>query len=290
MNALKVGIDTVKITATFPVDVTVFERVHESGNGVKSFVKLTRNHDDIRATYYPNQERVVIEASLPKLLHGDNWDLVTDAELPSALARLVGWLGDCPDVGQWKVLRVDYAADWQIERGVQSYLDALSKASLNGYDKTLFKNGVSWRNQSRVIRWYNKTVEQGYCHRLDVRLRLEVSTLPSGVWYIARSRGWESNVQSLVSDGVSRSVLSHWLTKLGVCEGWGSTDDIRSRVYSLFGRRAAGALEHLYLIQTHGSDAVALGLTSKASYYRYKDELSRAGLLGSVVGLDVLTV
>lgn len=290
MDALKVGIDTVKINVVAPVDVTAFDRVHESGDGRKSFVKLTHNDGHIRATYYPNQERTVIEASLPKVVHGTNWDLVAGDEITSALAAAVAWLPGLPDVSSWRVLRVDWACDWQIERGISDYLSALARLSLPNYDRTEWRNGVSWRNNSRLIRFYNKSSESGFRNRLDARLRFEVSDQKRAIVYLSQVRGCEPDVQSLISDGVSRSVLSHWLTKLGVVDGWGAVDDVRARVYALFGRRAAGALEHLHLIQSHGPDAVALGLTSKASYYRYKHELSTAGLLGGVSGLAVLAV
>jgi hypothetical protein len=290
MDALKVGIDTVRINVVAPVDVTAFERVHQSGDGEKSFLKLTRNDGAIRATYYPNQERTVIEASLPKVLYGTNWDVVAGDEINAALAAAVAWLPGMPDVGSWRVLRVDWACDWEIPRGIHNYISALARLSLPGCARTEWKNGVSWRNNSRLIRFYNKSSESGFRNRLDARLRFEVSDQKRGVWYLSQVRGCEPDVQSLVSDGVSRSVLSHWLTKLGVVDGWGAADDVRSQVYALFGRRAAAALEHLHLIQTHGSDAVALGLTSRASYYRYKDQLSHAGLLGSAAGLSALSL
>jgi hypothetical protein len=293
IEPISVGIDTVRISAVTPVDVAAFDRVHHTDayDVEKTWAKLTRNDEYMRCTYYPNNQLLSVESSLPKLLHGDNLAL---HDIDGAIVQLSERLrvfGVLPDLSSWRVQRVDYAADWIIPKNGFAYVKALSERILTGYDRTAFRSGCAWRNQSRLIRVYNKSLAGGERKRTDVRLRIEVSEQKQGVRYTAARHSVSPTVENLICRQVASSVLNQWLTKLGVgAAGFGQSQSLRAKVYELFPSRVGAVLEHLHLIQNYGADAYRNGMTSKASYHRYRKELNDAGLLSSLGGLLPLTI
>jgi hypothetical protein len=286
MKALTVGVDTIKISGdVVGLSPAAFTSTHlvtgKDGRQFGKFVYNGRKHEP-RVTYYPNTERLVVECSWPKFIYGDNARLIDDPAL--AIETLSLWLhrkfGLSVNVGDWHVIRIDYAADWVVGAMLPIYIEAFQRTQLSSHDRSDYEHdGVMWRSQSRAIKFYNKTSEQGFKEMASAVLRFELSHYRDSVRYICSSIGLDNSLTALASPSVVRKSLGAWLPKV-MPIGFGADESVRAKVYELF-PRPGQALEHLRLINQHGTNAYHFGFTNKSSYYRYLKALRNADLLGS---------
>lgn len=296
MNALTVGVDTIRITGDdVGVDPAKFTRVIESseigGNKPHTRLSYQGKPNEPRLTYYPHDARLTLEVSWPKFAYGHNVRVIDEPRLPIGMINnWLRWFGVSADVGAWRVNRIDYAADWCVGSDLPFYIEGLQKCLLSGHDKSDYESGVMWKSQSRAIKFYNKTLEQGITALDGAVLRFEVSNYRAGVRYICSSQGVVNSLADLSVPSIVKSVLTQWLEKC-IPAGFGADESLRARVYAAFGHRAGAALEHLRLINELGTKAYWLGFTNRSSYYRYKRELFAAGLLGvASSSLPLLTI
>lgn len=296
VNALTVGVDTIRITGDdIGIDPAKFTRVIESVgiDGRKPHTRLAYQGkpNEPRLTYYPHDARLTLEVSWPKFCFGHNTRLVDEPRLSIGMINnWLRWFGVTTDVGLWRVNRIDYAADWCVGSALPFYIEGLQKLILSSHDRADYESGVMWKSQSRAIKFYNKTAEQGINDLTAAVLRFEVSNYRDSVRYICSKQGATGSLVNLSSIQVVESVLTQWLEKC-IPIGFGADESIRARVYEAFGHRAGAALEHMRLINQHGTQAYWLGFTNRSSYYRWKGELHRAGLLGvESSSLPLLTI
>jgi len=111
-----------------------------------------------------------IETSLPKILYGDNIDLLSNKDIPIVLDelsnRVADSFGDIPHISEWHVHgRIDavfgWNAIWDNENHVIDYLHVFKSLELpHHYSQSVDREStLYWRNKSRVIRMYDKEAE-----------------------------------------------------------------------------------------------------------------------------------
>jgi hypothetical protein len=122
------------------------------------------NRPEARVAIYGDGAILRVEASLPKLLYGNNLATVCDAELP--LKRLHEFVsdhvnGEIPELGLMDYLRVDYAYNFHVGQSLADYVSTLGKLSFLKHRRTTDSyGGVEWWNDNgRRIQAYDKHKE-----------------------------------------------------------------------------------------------------------------------------------
>lgn len=286
----QVSVDTIKASVVLdaPLDVNAFDRRHETTSRGKSYVKFTTGTKDEetipRVTYYPNEQRLLCEVSLPKFFRGDNVKPLSASEVGEALDRLTVWLrerfGRVPDIRKWSTRRVDYAANWTVGNLLDTYLESLGNLSLARYERRRYSSGVRWQSGSRHVTLYDKFKESGNPQAKGV-LRFEVQNKASAINYM--SKQWFGDcgvtIDVMTSPGVSHHVVAYFFDKLGVVDA-SQVEAKIVKMIELFPHSWAQANTYRDLIEKQGVDAYKTGPMSSTTYYRYKRKLSDAGLLG----------
>jgi hypothetical protein len=95
-------------------------------------VSHTLNRQEARIAIYGDGGVLTVEASLPKLLYGNNLMAVISPD--EALRRLKDFVstyvdGDVPELGQMDYLRVDFCHNFQVGTALRDYVHTLSKVS-----------------------------------------------------------------------------------------------------------------------------------------------------------------
>lgn len=122
----------------------------------------------LRATYRPQarsgEHELLIEFSLPKLVIGNNWEMVWD--LPAALQRLDEILPQCPAFpplppsAEIALSRLDICYNHQVGELLRQYIEALSRLDQAHRDVARFNTEtVEFRSKSRKDKFYDKHAE-----------------------------------------------------------------------------------------------------------------------------------
>ena len=127
-------------------------------------VSHTLNAPEARIGIFGEGEVLNVEASLPKLLHGNNLMTVTDPR--EALDHLRAFVlthveGDIPDFDQMDYLRVDFCHNFQVGSALADYVHTLSKVSFLKHRRTTDESGGVewWSDNGRRVRVYDKYKE-----------------------------------------------------------------------------------------------------------------------------------
>lgn len=194
-------IDTVRLQCSKALDTDKLKRSKRWGWDRRGFVDASgqsheweclmppRQKNDPTEPHYlrymPEKELLVLESSLPKVAHGQNVSMLSQADLDQALTTLSNTLcdvtgADVPHVGDWELRgRLDCVYSWDTRQAgkshVADYLHALKSVELPRHitqsvdrEATLY-----WRNSQRVIRLYDKQLETGLPEAAGL-LRFEV--------------------------------------------------------------------------------------------------------------------
>ncbi len=279
------SVDTIK--ASTPVEIALpeilFDRVHTTtidNQREKVLVKWTTRDEENepRATYYPSDQRLLVEVSLPKLLTGTNHHQLTQTQLDQALTLLDQWLaekfkGCITSVRTMYVQRVDFVTHWDVGDDLPLYLDELEKLSLPSHRTEIFETGVRFKSGSRHITFYDKYAESGNPESSGY-LRYEISTRRAGIRYMCQS--WLKcgrTITDLVQVKHAHTMLNRFANNLHLDTATNvPLDDEILREH--FGRRWASAKTYAEVIRNHGANSWKRQMIGKSTYYRYKAEFA----------------
>jgi len=248
----------------------------------------TFNRPEARVAIYGDGAILRVEASLPKLLYGNNLATVCDAELP--LNRLHEFVsdhvnGEIPELGLMDYLRVDYAHNFRVGQSLADYVSTLGQLSFLQHRRTTDSyGGVEWwSNNGRRARAYNKYNEilandkKKVPEALGV-LRFEIQLRKKSQYLERRLRKKKLTLQDVLRLEIGYCNLVEVLDKMSLSTEFLARDAARSVLDASFRfQKATRLLGFLRRLETETMEDLKRA-TSRSTYYSDKGELSRLGL------------
>lgn len=256
------------------------------GARVRSIVH-NLNQPEARISIYGDGGGLRVEASLPKLLFGNNLSRVSDPA--SALERLGEFVrdhvqGSIPSLGEMEYLRVDYCNNFQAGSYLSYYIQTLAQLSYLKHNRiTDVAGGVEWWNDSRRIRVYDKWREIKEKEKVDIAaakgiLRFELELRKKSGFIERRLHAKRLTFQDVLDPVAAYLFLSDALTKMCLNATFCTQDNAKNILDSRFrfvkATRLLGILRRLQ----HGSADNIKSLSSRSSYYNDRRTLRGLGL------------
>lgn len=187
---------------------------------------LKRSESPHYLSYSPDPwGELKVETSLPKILYGDNVELLRDEDIPNVLDelsnRIADSFGDIPHVGEWRVHgRIDavfeWNAIWDNENHVVDYLHAFKSLELpRHYSQSVDREStLYWRNKSRVIRMYDKEAEAKVDKACGI-LRFEVQSNRASSELKGVAEVESTKAKDVLTWNNAKAILERYLDRLG---------------------------------------------------------------------------
>jgi len=218
------------------------------------YSKIVKDGSPHFIKYLPGVEEIVVETSLPKVLHGENISLLSDTDrdrlFDTLSNRLADHVGDISRVDKWKIRgRADFCFAWDVRQGavnhVSDYLGAFRSVSVSRmHSESIEKEATQyWFNAQRRLRLYDKYRETRDPKALGL-LRFEVQ-------YNHAKReleryGVSDEFGAIFSWQVARSILQDWLDAIGGSMTMGDEERIARALLKVMkpsaARRVMGSL------------------------------------------------
>ena len=238
-------IDTIRISNKCKIalkgwaDSEIITRFKSGAEKVKMVTTGGENKTDPRLTYYPKDELLTAEVSLPKFLKNNNVELLDDDQLNQAKNKFITWIESLLGIKivNPKVIRLDCCYAWETE-DVNLYLKAFSGFPISGYTRSPYVQddgkiqGFTWRCKTVKINAYDKGIEA----KLDVNiLRLEKQDLNNKAVLMTAARNDVDQNMDLISNQVSRNELRHFMARAGLTSKFSVKDDLFTKLVKEFG-------------------------------------------------------
>jgi len=229
-----------------------------------------------------------VEASLPKLLHGNNLKAVCNPEL--ALTRLREFVadhvsGEIPELSGMEYLRVDYCHNFQVGSALADYVHTLSQVSFLKHRRTTDGyGGVEWWNKNgRMIRAYDKfkeILEKDKKTVAEARgiLRFEIEHIKKSGFLQRRQNKKKLTFQDVLRPEIAYCSLVETLNSMCMDVGFQAQDSARQTLDANFAfPKATRLLGLLRRLQTETMDDLRRNC-GRSTFYSDKKELRGLGL------------
>lgn len=282
-------IDTVRVSSVVSeIKECEFDKViktvdQKTGELKIKFVTIS----GVRLTYYPHAKEkgtLTAEVSLPKLVKGNNFELLNDSEIEKGLdliSERVNGVCKCKGLDGWHVSRLDAVASWKMGEKKQDYIRYFRTCPVTGYVLTGYtagkkEIGSTWIAKSRRVNAYDKDAEVG--EDLGGILRLEIQNRNSGsVRNLAKRIKVDQTVDKLINNDVARAELSRWIKRAGIQAFQDSSDGFYDYLLEKFGEKASEIYFFYVGFKKHGPALKGLAGYSDSTYYRYKAAIDEIG-------------
>lgn len=268
---------------TSPINMQIFTGYSTVHKAAGSYRRWWIESKQVRLVYWQDAQRLTIEFSIGKLLGG----LLnpTDADKERVLDGINEWLRSvgvrADDVRTWKVTRVDYAWNWQVE-DVAAYMALLDDLQIGVLKRYTYDNaeGVLFKSKGRHGRWvkfYDKGKQIGLP---DVRvLRYEVSNMRRASTTLAETAfGCDQTVDQMLQVGRAVYVLALMWEKAGLdAQDWHSEYDIMSKMRQRYGVSAGIAYLTWCAVRKYG--AAARDILTEHQWIVWRKRLRDDGLM-----------
>jgi hypothetical protein len=247
----------------------------------------TLNSPEARILIYGDNGGIRIEASLPKLLYGNNLSRVSDP-VP-ALQLLREFVSDhvtgaIPNLLEFEYTRADYCHNFQVGFALRDYIHTLGELTYLKHNRTTDGFGaVEWWNQSRRIRAYDKWREIKDKEKLDVPaakgvLRFELELKKKSGFIERRLRQKHLTFRDVLAPAVAYRFLDEALTKMCLNADFITHDQAKDvldlNCTYVKATRLLGILRRL----EYGSMQDVKALSSRSSFYSDRKSLRDFGL------------
>lgn len=238
-----------------------------------------------RITYYATSGYLVSEASLPKLIFGNNVAMMGDGDLPLAFEALDDHVGEVlhlplPPSGDWNVARADFCYNFQVGDTLPVYLSALSRLQVSRHNRRPVNlETVEFYAKANRIKFYDKFAES----RLEEArglLRYEVSVFDTRY----ASKHWlkcDRVASKVLSERNAVHILRYFLNRLGINDKpIAALAQIVQNLYDGYGQKMAPQLFwFMALYSLYGDRTHKMGLMARSTFFRYKKILRDEGLM-----------
>jgi hypothetical protein len=251
-------------------------------------VSHTLSRPEARIGIFGDSGILSVEASLPKLLHGNNLMPVNDTG--EALRRLGDFVstyvdGEIPELGEMDYLRVDYCHNFRLGSALPDYVHTLSKVTFLKHRRTTDGyGGVEWwSNNGRRIRAYDKYKELLENDEKDVPeargvLRFEIQLRKKSGFLQRRQKTKHLKLQDVLKPEIAYCCLVETLNKMCVDLRFVTQAAARNVLDEHFSyRKATRLLGFLRRLDTGTMDDHRK-LTSRSAFFSDKQDLKRLGL------------
>ena len=248
----------------------------------------TLNRPETRIAIFGDSAVLLVEASLPKLLHGNN--LSTVNEPSEALHRLEEFIreyveGDIPDVGEMDYQRVDYCHNFRLGSSLPNYVQTLSKVSFLKHRRTTdVHGGVEWWTENgRRIRAYDKykeILEQDKKHTPEARgvLRFELQLRKKSGFLQRRQRNKKLTLQDVLKPEIGYCCLVETLNAMCLGIGFQTQDAAREILDRHFSyRKSTHLLGITRRLETESMEDIRQAC-KRSAFYSDKKDLRALGL------------
>jgi hypothetical protein len=246
------------------------------------------NRPEARVSIFGDSGCLSVEASLPKLLHGNNLMTVTHPE--EALRRLGDFVnehvdGEIPELGEMDYQRVDYSYNFRLGSALADYVHTLSKVSFLRHRRTTDGyGGVEWwSDKGRRVRAYDKHKEILEVDEKDIPdargvLRFEIQLRKNTRFLQRRLKKKYLTLQDVLKPEISYCTLVETLNAMCLGLGFETLDAARKLLDEHFSyRKATRLLGLLRRLQTETMEDLKQGL-SRSTFYSDKADLRRLGM------------
>ena len=246
------------------------------------------NRPEARILIYGDSGCLSVEASLPKLLHGNNLMTVTHAG--EALRRLGEFVheyvdGEISYLGEMDYQRVDYCHNFRLGSALADYVHTLSKVSFLRHRRTTDGyGGVEWwSDKGRRVRAYDKHKEILEVDEEDIAdargvLRFEIQLRKTTRFLQRRLKKKYLTLQDVLKPELSYCTLVETLNTMCLGLGFETLDAARKLLDEHFSyRKATRLLGLLQRLQTETMEDLKRGL-SRSTFYSDKADLRRLGM------------
>ena len=286
-------IDTVRLTAQVPPVRAgdLLQRgwtmhVSTSPQGeVNARAVWAEEGDPVRLSVLLGLSWLAVEASLPRLVCGDNAQVISEeSEVRRAVELMkesaIEHLGDRPS-GDWRCTRVDPVWAWPTDPA--PYIAALRWARLPRTSPVVYSDGLQWRGRRSVRgRMYNKAIERG--HAVDLPLRFERQVRPRAHVVKVAGKRLGVGVEGCTSWATSREVLMDGLHELGLDRSIPTMRTARERLRERYGARRGSTLFG-WLVARELDGVPPPG--DPRTVRRYEAELRAAGVTGIAEAVEL---
>ena len=251
-------------------------------------VSHTLSRPEARIGIFGDSGILSVEASLPKLVHGNNLMPVIDTG--EALRRLGDFVstyvdGEIPELGEMDYLRVDYCHNFRLGSTLPDYVHTLSKVSFLKHRRTTDGyGGVEWwSNNGRRIRAYDKYKEILENDKKDVPeargvLRFEIQLRTKSGFLQRRQRAKSLKLQDVLKPEIAYCCLVETLNKMCVDLGFVTQDAARDVLDEHFSYRKATRLLGFLRRLDSGTIDNHRKSSSRSAFFSDKQDLKRLGL------------
>ena len=246
------------------------------------------NRPEARILIYGDYGCLIVEASLPKLLHGNNLMSVIHPE--EALRRLGDFVnehvdGEIPDLGEMDYQRVDFCHNFRLGSALPDYVQTLSKVSFLKHRRTTDGyGGVEWWNENgRRVRAYDKHKEILEVDEEDIAdalgvLRFEIQLRKNTRFLQRRLKKKHLTLQDVLKPEISYCTLVETLNTMCLGLGFETLDAARKLLDEHFSyRKATRLLGLLQRLRTETMEDLRRAL-SRSTFYADKRDLRRLRL------------
>ncbi len=251
--------------------------------------KHLENRAALEFIYYPSnprypKPRLSIQASLPKVLYGNNIEEITsEAEIEEAIDRVndfiggVNWL-PAIDFGAGRLWRIDPVYNHQVGSCVPDFLRVLSKRVYPKRDTISYLNeGVQFKSKVASTKFYDKEKESRSSLAAGI-LRQETTFLHT--YYIERRTGLQHPTLRDIKQPLLRKILQEDLDKLHLADCVFVDSSIAQQVLILkYGYTHGNTLfGHLRARQSMNTEWLRLQGANRRTIQKYEKQISDAGV------------
>lgn len=292
-------LDTVKARCQSETDLTPRGQRWEYREEIKMDEKLNVPletttwflNDPLARLWIRNGKNLTVEASLPKIVHGNNFQLLSDPT--RALQCLDKFIQDYVQgvegtVSAFPYSRVDYCHNFQVgPENIARYIKAFSRLSPLP-KKTLHNDEetISWRSNGRMIRAYNKEKELQASRNPEyesakgiLRVEVEIKRRSQVLNRFLKRRGRTSFLLSdAVDPDVAYQMLKRHIKRLRLDVPITSPEKALAILTHHFkGPRATQLYGFYRIINDHGIGKAKRN-HSPSTYYHFRKQLIDVGL------------